>query len=193
MNIRWKEHPIFLQVLLGCLLFLFLFVLSYLFSLLEPGSGLELFARANSTRTSIALTSAALMGPFPTATGPTPTPSHTPSITPTPTVTPTNTPTPTPIRYFINTGTPRTLVPHTDQTSTVLPPGSTSTSVPPTNRPPATRTPIPPTNPPRQPTSPPQPTNPPPRATNPPPEPTRRPPRPTKTDKPPKPTKTPRR
>src|SRR5688572_15063057 len=110
MKFRWKEYPVLLQALLGCMLFLFLLTLSYFFSLLQPfGSGLELFFRANSTRTSIALTSQALLGPFPTATGPTRTPSHTPSITPTPTLTPTSTPTRTPVRYFINTSTPRTL------------------------------------------------------------------------------------
>jgi hypothetical protein len=90
-NPRWRENPIFLQFLLGLLLFLFLTALSYLIGLLQPSvSGLALFARSNSTRTAIALTFQALMGPFPTATGPTPTPSWTPSMTPTPTVTPSN-------------------------------------------------------------------------------------------------------
>ena len=109
MNPRWKENPIFLQFLLGCLLFLFLSVLSYIFGIIQPSvSGLALFARSNSTRTAIALTYQALMGPFPTATGPTPTPSWTPSMTSTPTPTPTVTPTPTAVRYFLNTSTPRT-------------------------------------------------------------------------------------
>ena len=189
MNVRWREYPIFLQVLLGFLLFLFLLVLSYLFSLFRSSdSGMLLFARANSTRTSIALTSQALYGPFPTATGPTRTPSNTPSITPTPTVTPTATATSTPFRYFINTPTPRTLVPH-DQTLTAAPPVATRTSVPPTDPPQQ------PTDPPRQPTNPPQATNPPPQATNPP-QPTNPPKKASKTPKPPKPpksTKTPKK
>jgi hypothetical protein len=166
MNFRWKENPVSLQVLLGCLLLLFLATLSYVIFFVRPTvSGLELFARANSTRTSLALTSGALMGPFPTATGPTPTPSRTPSNTFTPTNTPSVTPSPTPVRYFINTATPRTLVPRTDLTSTLAPPvptsippteppaRPTSTSVPPTDPPTRpTRTPVPPTDPPTQPT-----------------------------------------
>ena len=166
MNIRWGEIPIPRQVLFVFLLILFLLVFSSLVAWLSPSvSVLELFARANSTRTSIALTSRALMGPFPTATGPTPTPSRTPADTSTPTPTPSITPSPTRIRYFIDTATPRTLVPQTGQTSTSVPP----------------------TNPPRQPTNPPRVTRQP--------RPTRAPrathqPRPTR---PPKPTKTPRR
>ena len=193
MNLRWSENSVIRQALLGFFLILFLAIVAYIFALIQPSvSGLELFARANSTRTSIALTSQALYGPFPTATGPTPTPSRTPTITPTITITPTSTPTPTPIRYFIDTATPRTLVPGSGLTSTALAPTQprgTSTPLPPSN----------PTNPPR-PTNPPQPTNPPPQATNPP-RPTRPPqptnePRPTREPKPtkvPKPTKTPKR
>ena len=158
MNLRWKEIPFFRQFLLGFLAVIFVFVLFYLIVLLEPSvSGLELFARANSTRTSIALTSGALLGPFPTPTGPTPTPSRTRAPTSTPTPTPSATPSPTPIRYFIDTATPRTLVPGFDPGSTLIPPTSPPQA----------------TNPPRQPTNPPQATNPPhptnpPRATNPP-------------------------
>jgi hypothetical protein len=142
MKFRWRENPIVLQFLLGCLLFLFLSTLSYLIGLLQPSiSGLALFANANSTRTAIALTSQALFGPFPTATGPTPTPSWTPSMTPTPTLTPRNTPTPTRVRYFINTSTPRTLVPQ-NSTFTNIPPAATQTAPRPT------RTSSPPTQPP---------------------------------------------
>lgn len=176
MNSRWKENPIILQFLLGLLLFLFLSTLTYLIGLMQPSlSRLTLFARANSTRTAIALTSQALYGPFPTATGPTPTPSWTPSITPTPTVTPTNTPTPTRVRYFLNTPTPRTLVPGTDQTSTSAPPTEEPrpTSIPPTQRPRSTSTSV-------------QATDRPPHATNPP-------RRATKTAKPPRSTKTPKK
>ena len=180
MNPRWKENPIFLQFLLGCLLFLFLTTLSFLISLVQPSiPGLTLFARANSTRTSIALTSRALMGPFPTPTGPTPTPSWTPSITPTPTLKPTNSPTPTPFRYFINTSTPRTALPRTNASPTAGP-GPTRTSSPPTRQPRPTSTSVQATDPPQQPT------NPPPQATNPP-------RKSTKTAKPPRSTKTPKK
>lgn len=188
MNPRWREDPILLQVLLGVLLFLFLLMLSYVLSLIQPRlGGMDLFARANSTRTSIALTSNALLGPFPTATGPTRTPSYTPSITPTPTVTASATPTSTPIRYFIDTATPRTLVPGLEQTTIAgTPVRPTSTSAPPTEPRRPTATSIPATDPPRQPTNPPQATNPPPQ------QPTNPPKKPTKTPKPPKPTKTPK-
>jgi hypothetical protein len=98
-------------------------------------------------------------------------------MTPTPTLTPSNTPTPTLVHYFLNTSTPRTLVPRTDLTSTGAPPTEgprpTGTSIPPTQRPRLTSTSI--------------------QATNPPQQPTNRPRRATKTAKPPKPTKTPRR
>ena len=128
MNFNWKERSVYLQVLLGCLLCIFLTGLFYVITFRRPSVlGLEVFARANSTRTALALTSRALYGPFPTATGPTPTPSKTPTTTPTPTITPTNTDTPTPIRYFIDTVTPRTTIPHGGMT---LLPGSTSTLAP---------------------------------------------------------------
>jgi hypothetical protein len=160
MNLRWKEIPFYRQFLLGFLAVIFVFVLFYLIVLLEPSvSGLELFARANSTRTSIALTSGALLGPFPTATGPTPTPSRTRAPTSTPTATPSATPSPTPVRYFIDTATPRTLVPGFDQGSTLIPPQATNPPRQPTNPPQVTRPPRP-TNPPR-PTHAPHPTHPP--------------------------------
>jgi hypothetical protein len=178
MNLRWREHPLVRQALQAVLLVFFLALPAYLYALIQPSlSGLELFARANSTRTAIALTSQALFGPFPTPTGPTPTPSRTRAPTSTPTPTPSATPSPTRIRYFINTATPRTLVPGFDPGSTLIPPTSSQR----------------PTNPPRQPTQPPQPTNAP-RATNPP-RPTR-PPRPTHvphSTRVPRPTRTPRR
>jgi hypothetical protein len=174
---RWRENPVFLQFLLGLLLFIFLTVLSYLLGLIQPSiSGLALFARSNSTRTAIALTFQALMGPFPTATGPTPTPSWTPSLTPTPTITPSNTPTPTRVRYFINTGTPRTLVPGQLPTSIGAPtqrPQPTRTSAPATQQPRATSTSVQATEPPQQPTNAPR-------------RPTKRPKKPTKTPKPPR-------
>ena len=184
MNLRWREQPLVRQILQAVLLVFFLALAAYLYALIQPSiSSLEIFARANSTRTSIALTSQALFGPFPTPTGPTPTPSRTRAPTSTPTPTPSTTPSPTPIRYFIDTATPRTLVPGFDPGSTLIPPTSSPR----------------PTNPPRQPTVPPQVTRPPqstnpPRATNPP-RPTN-PPHPTHvphSTRVPRPTKTPRR
>ena len=173
---RWRENPVWLQFLLGLLLFLFLTVLSYLLGLFQSSlPGMALFAKSNSTRTAIALTFQALLGPFPTATGPTPTPSWTPSMTSTPTVTPSITPTPTRVRYFLNTSTPRTLVP--GPTSIGAPtarPQPTRTSAPATQQPRASGTPrVQATDPPQQPTNPPQ-------------RPTKKPKKPTKTPKPPR-------
>jgi hypothetical protein len=175
---RWRENPVWLQFLLGLLLFLFLTVLSYLIGLFQSSlPGMALFAKSNSTRTAIALTFQALMGPFPTATGPTPTASWTPSMTSTPTVTPSITPTPTRVRYFLNTSTPRTLVPGQVPTSIGAPterPQPTRTSAPATPQPRATRTSgVQATDPPQQPTNPPR-------------RPTKRPKKATKTPKPPK-------
>ena len=190
MNLRWRENPFIRQLLQAVLLVFFLALAAYLYALIQPSlSSLEMFVRANSTRTSIALTSQALFGPFPTPTGPTPTPSRTRAPTSTSTPTPSATPSPTPIRYFIDTATPRTLVPGFD-------PGFTS--IPPTSPPQGTNPPRQPTQPPQvtrppQATNPPRPTNPP-RATNPP-HPTR-PPHPTHVPHPtraPRPTRTPRR
>jgi hypothetical protein len=152
-NFNWKENRIPLEVLLGVLLCIFLTGLFYVITFRRPSVlGLEVVSRANSTRTALALTSRALYGPFPTATGPTPTITKTRTVTPTPTMTPSNTPSPTPIRYFIDTATPRTPIPNSGATPI---PGSTSAPIP--------------TNPPAQPTQPPaQPTNPPPQPTQPP-------------------------
>jgi hypothetical protein len=155
-NFNWKENRIPLQALLGVLLCIFLTGLFYVITFRRPSVlGLEVFSRANSTKTALALTSRALYGPFPTATGPTPTSTKTRTPTPTPTETPSKTPSPTPIRYFIDTATPRTLVPHGGSTLS-----SASTSIPP--------------NPPIQPTSPPA--QPPPQSTQPPAQPTQPPP-----------------
>jgi hypothetical protein len=154
------NRQVYLQVLLGCILCIFLAGVFYVITFRRPSVlGLEVFSRANGTRTAIALTSRALYGPFPTATGPTPTVTKTPTLTATPTVTPSNTPTPTPFRFFIDTPTPRTLVPKGQPTSII--------SNPPTQPP------VQPTSPPPQPTPPPaQPTSPPPQPTSPPAQPT---------------------
>jgi hypothetical protein len=160
-NFNWKENRIPLQALLGVLLCIFLTGLFYVITFRRPSVlGLEVASRANSTKTALALTSRALYGPFPTATGPTPTVTKTPTITPTPTLTPSKTPSPTPIRYYIDTATPRTPIPSGGATSI---PGSTAAPAP--------------TNPPIQPPQPPvQPTQP---AVQPPPQPTQAPPQPT--------------
>lgn len=151
MNFSWAKNHAYLQVLLGCVLCLFLGVLFYVLTFKRPSVlGLEVASRVNSTKTALALTSQALYGPFPTVTGPSPTITKTRTLTPTVTLTFTTTPSSTPMRYFIDTATPRTPLPPTGKT---LAPASTSF---------AGNTAIPPTNPPAQPTSPPaQPTSPP--------------------------------
>ena len=127
----------------------------------DPPNDANAQKKASSTRTSIALTEKALLGPFPTATGPTRTASALPTITSTPTQTITNTPTFTPFRYFINTSTPRTPgsrnSPVTSPVNTDLPPvqpGNTSAPPPPTAQPqPPTAQPQPTSPPAAQPTS----------------------------------------
>src|SRR5690349_22173284 len=102
-NSNGKQRTIYLQVLLGCFLCLFLVGLFYVLTFGRSSVlGLGVASRAGSTRTAIALTSRALYGPFPTATGPTPTASKTRTATPTPTITPSNTASSTPIHYFID-------------------------------------------------------------------------------------------
>lgn len=131
MNFNWEKNQAYVQVLLGCLLCIFLTGLFYVITFKRPSvRGLEVFTRSNGTRTALALTSQALYGPFPTATGPTPTITKTRTLTPTPTVTPSNTPSPTPLRFFIDTATPRTAMPPSARTSI---PASTSVQIPPTD------------------------------------------------------------
>jgi hypothetical protein len=152
-NDNRRNNQVFLQVLLGSVLCIFLAGVFYVITFKRPSVlGLEVFARSNGTRTAIALTSRALYGPFPTATGPTPTVTKTPTLTETPTVTPSNTPTPTPFRFFIDTPTPRTPIPKSQATAN---PPAQATSAPPAQ---ATQPPAQPPNtspPPVQPTSPP--------------------------------------
>lgn len=159
MNFNWKENRAALQVLLGCVLCIFLTGLFYVITFKRPSVlGLEVFNRSNGTRTAIALTSQALYGPFPTATGPTPTITKTPTVTPTATLTFTMTASSTPIRFFIDTSTPRTPLAPAGRTS-IAPSALAPTSV-------SVHTPIPPTNPPVQATQPAvQPTQPPPQPT----------------------------
>jgi hypothetical protein len=148
-NFNWRGNQVRLQVLLGCLLCIFLTGLFYVITFRRPSVlGMEVFTRSNATRTALALTSVALYGPFPTATGPSPTITKTPTVTPTSTLTPSNTPSPTPIRYFIDTSTPRTPIPRSAATSI---PGSVPTDPPAQS----TQPPSQPTQPPSQPTQPP--------------------------------------
>jgi hypothetical protein len=138
-NLNWERRQVYVEVLLGCLLCIFLGGLFYVLTFRRPSVlGLEVASRANSTRTALALTSQALYGPFPTATGPSPTITKTRTVTPSPTLTFTTTPSSTPIRFFIDTATPRTPLPKTGSTRI-----SASTAV-------VANTPIPPTNPPVQ-------------------------------------------
>lgn len=87
----------------------------------DPVGGLGTGRSSRATRTALALTSAALLGPFPTATEPTKTPSQVPTatITPSLTLTPTSTRTPTPRVFF--TLTARTIVPRATSTNTPPP------------------------------------------------------------------------
>ena len=148
MNSNSSDRSFYLQVLLGCLLCIFLTGLFFVITFRRPSVlGLGGSTRANSTRTALALTSRALYGPFPTVTGPTPTASKTRTTTPTPTNTPSNTASPTPIHYFIDTATPRTPIP---QSGATLIPISTQPQILPTN-PPIQPT-LPPVQPPIQPT-----------------------------------------
>jgi type VI secretion system secreted protein VgrG len=133
-----RNNQVYLQVLLSCVLCIFLAGVFYVITFKRPSVlGLEVLTRANGTRTAIALTSRALYGPFPTATGPTPTITKTPTLTATVTMTPSNTPTPTPFRFFIDTATPRTPIPNSLATSnppaqaTQPPAGPPNTSPPP--------------------------------------------------------------
>jgi hypothetical protein len=102
----------------------------------SPGGG-DTQGDANGTGTAIALTSEALLGPFPTATAPSATASDIPSATPLPTLTPTRTPTLTASAVVIVTLTERTSLPRPTFTQTRVP---TRTPVPPTSTPRPTRT-----------------------------------------------------
>lgn len=132
--------------------------------------GLQDQKNVANTKTAIASTAQALMGPFPTATMPTRTPTSTVTVTPlisaTPTVTSSLTPTAskTPNRFM--SATPKGS--SNGAVATRTPPGKTATSVrvtpsakpptPPTSEPPTSE---PPTSEPPQPTDPPEATEPP--------------------------------
>ncbi|HJR80601.1 MAG TPA: hypothetical protein VJ821_11045 [Anaerolineales bacterium] len=139
-----RENRMALQALFVGLFFIGLILLVNALTSRETVDTAQLQRDADSTRTAVALTSDALLGPFPTSTAPTATITVTarPSITPTTTPTETVTSSPTPILLF--TWTPRTSVPRATFTSTPrptrtrtpVPPRPTSTRVPPTRTPP---------------------------------------------------------
>jgi hypothetical protein len=131
-----KGNRMYLQALLAILFILGLILVLYALTSRESPDTLEAQRNANSTRTAVALTSQALLAPFPTSTAPTSTPSETPSQTLTPTRTPTNTRTPTQTPIPFITLTARTGAPGATLTSTPRP-TRTQTQRP---RPTATRT-----------------------------------------------------
>lgn len=151
-NLKLSEERFYMKALGVCTVFIGLILLL--------ASGFRSPTRGNpqgasSTRTALARTEQALLGPFPTATGPTPTTTLTARPTFTSTLTPSPTSTRTPVRYFINTATPRTPISNSNTALPSLP--IAETPVPasqPTNPPP-----VQPTD---QPTEPPAPTDPPP-------------------------------
>jgi hypothetical protein len=142
--VNLRDEQFYLKALAACtiLIGLIWFVAS---AFRNPTSTLST-QNASRTRTAIALTEQVLYGPFPTATGPTPTVTNTPRDTVTPTPTASRTPTPTRFRYFIDTAAPRR--PRPNAGSTPVPP--TAALIQPTNPPPthAPPTNLPPTNPP---------------------------------------------
>src|SRR5688572_27397468 len=128
----------YLQAVLAVLLFIGLILVVYALASRETPDITQTQRNASNTRTAVALTSQALLGPFPTSTAPTQTASETPSLTLTPTRTPTNTRTPTQTPIPFITFTASTDVPRATFTNTPRPP---ATSTP---RPTRTRTPQPP-------------------------------------------------
>lgn len=132
---------------MGLLAFLIAAFFWLWFAFRGPDRDAGAFGGAAGTKTALALTSDALLGPFPTSTVPTQTPSDIPTITSTiPTATPSSTRTPTPTASFLPTATLRTRLPGSTPTSaaTLV---STSTRVNPTRTfVPRTSTPVPATD-----------------------------------------------
>lgn len=188
-------------ILVECLLCMGLLALSYSLIFKRPSAlGMQGQAQANmeKTKTALAGTANALLGPFPTATFPTRTPSSTVTVTPilsaTPTLTPsvTRTPTSTPAHMVNATPTRRsfnlldfllglsspatrtpTLRPSTPTLShpTIEPPAATNTDAPPPTNTDSPVEPPPPTDPPVEPPPPTDPPVEPPPPTDPPAEP----------------------
>lgn len=151
MNFRTlRETRVNVMILFAVLLILGVILAVYTLTSRESPDAADLHQGASSTRTALALTSQALLGPFPTATAPTATASNTPGPSETPTPTPTRTRTPTATPQVFITFTARTLAVRATFTNTARP-TLTRTAVP--ARPTITR--IPPTV---APTEPPPPT-----------------------------------
>ena len=142
MNFRYLRENRMNILIVFALLFI-LGVILAVYTLTSRGSpgGANSQQEARSTRTALALTSQALLGPFPTSTLPTATATEVFTPTWTPTRTPTRTPTPTATPVVFVTFTARTNQPRPTFTSTPRPPATATPRPPrPTNtpRPPAT-------------------------------------------------------
>ena len=139
MNFRYfRENRANAMILFGVLLILGLILAVYALTSLESPDAAGLQRDAKSTRTALALTAQALLGPFPTSTAPTATASEISSPTWTPTRTPTRTRTPTSTPITFITFTARTNQPRVTFTSTPRPP-ATSTPRPTRTRVPTAR------------------------------------------------------
>lgn len=145
MNFRnLRENRVNIMILFAVLFILGVILAVYRLTSRKPPDPADLERNASSTRTALALTSQALLGPFPTATAPTATASAIPSPSETPTRTPTRTRTPTATPEVFITFTARTLAvratftntPRPTLTRTPVPPRPTNTPVPPTAVPP---------------------------------------------------------
>ena len=155
-----REYRVYLQMLLIVLIFIGFLLAAYGLTAPETQDAAQSGRNALSTRTALALTSDALLGPFPTSTAPTPTASDTPAPTFTPTPTPTVTRTTTATPFAFTSFTPRvvstrstfTSTPRPTRTRTPVAPRPTNTRVPPSaTQPPPPTNPPPPTDPPTYP------------------------------------------
>ena len=141
MNFRnLRENRVNEMIMFAVLLRLGLILAVYVLTSQESPDAARMQRNASSTRTALALTSQALLGPFPTFTAPTVTASEIPSPTSTPTRTPTRTPTSTATPVVFVTFTARTIQPRATFTNTPRPPATstprpTRTRVPPTTYP----------------------------------------------------------
>ena len=141
MNFRYlRENRMNILIVFALLFILGVILAVYTLTSRESPGAANTQQDASSTRTALALTSQALLGPFPTSTLPTATATEifTPTWTPTRTPTRTHTPTATPV--VIVTFTARTNQPRHTFTSTPRPlatatPRPTRTRVPPTTYP----------------------------------------------------------
>ena len=137
MNFRYlRENRMNVLIVFALLFILGVILAVYTLTSRESPGAANSEQDASSTRTALALTSQALLGPFPTSTLPTATATEIFTPTWTPTRTPTRTPTPTATTAVIVTFTARTNQPRSTFTSTPRPPATatprpTRTRVPP--------------------------------------------------------------